>query len=57
MSLAKIRVGTIKNNKHPKIPGFKNIVCLTKSTPYGDIGPYVLQDEEGRIFENIWFRL
>jgi hypothetical protein len=50
-----VRVGTIRyeNGKaiHPTFPGFKNIVCLTKSSQYGDIGPYVLSDENKTIFE------
>lgn len=52
-----IRVGRriYKNGvKDPIFKGFKPIVCLTKSTPYGDLGPYVLKDKENRIMENIW---
>jgi hypothetical protein len=29
-------------------------VCLTKSSPYGALGPYELRDSKGRIHENIW---
>lgn len=52
-----IRVGTIKytNGKvMPKFPGFTDIIVLTKSSPYGDLGPYVLKNDEGMIMENIW---
>ena len=53
MSKGKIRVGTRVNNKDPKYKGFKNIICLTKSTAYGDLGPYVLTDKNNVIFENL----
>nr|QBK94070.1 MAG: uncharacterized protein LCPAC406_03840 [Pithovirus LCPAC406] len=53
-----IRVGTRQyfKGKHvdPSFKGFKPIVVLTKSTEYGSLGPYVLRDEKGRIFENVW---
>lgn len=53
-----IRVGkiTYQNNNpvHPSYPGFTPIVVLTKSSPYGSLGPYELKDEYGRIFENLW---
>jgi len=53
-----IRVGrcifTQSGYINPKIEGFKNIIVLTKSSPYGELGPYVLQDESGRIMENLW---
>ena len=49
-----IRVGSIVDKKHPKFSGFKSIVCMTKSSPYGDIGPYCLKTDEGVIFENLW---
>lgn len=38
----------------PSYPGFTNILVLTKSSAYGDLGPYVLKDKHGRIMENIW---
>lgn len=38
----------------PEYPGYTPILCLTKSTPYGDLGPYVLKTSEGQIMENIW---
>jgi hypothetical protein len=38
----------------PEYPGYTPILCLTKSTPYGDLGPYVLKTPEGQIMENIW---
>jgi hypothetical protein len=54
----KIRVGrtTTKGNKRidPKFKGFTPILVLTKSSPYGSIGPYVLKNEHGQIMENIW---
>lgn len=30
------------------------LLCLTKSTAYGDLSPYVLEDEEGRLLENVY---
>lgn len=54
----KIRVGRIiyQNGKpiHPSYPGFTPIVVLTKSSPYGELGPYVLKDDQGRLMENLW---
>src|SRR5437868_14219298 len=54
----RIRVGRITYHQgkpiHPSYPGFTPIVVLTKSSPYGDLGPYVLKDEQGRIMENLW---
>jgi hypothetical protein len=38
----------------PCYDDFKSILCLTPSTPYGELGPYVLKDDHGRIMENIW---
>jgi hypothetical protein len=38
----------------PSYPGFTPIVVLTVSSPYGDLGPYVLKDEKGRIMENLY---
>jgi hypothetical protein len=40
--------------KDPKYDGFKSIICLTKSTKYGSLGPYVLKDDKGRIMENLY---
>ncbi len=55
---AQIRVGRIKYSGgkpiHPAFPGFTPIVVLTKSSAYGELGPYVLTDEKGCIMENIW---
>lgn len=48
------RVYSGATHTDPKIPGYKPILVLTKSSKYGSIGPYVLADEEGRIMENIW---
>lgn len=42
------------NPIRPSYPGFTPIVVLTKSSPYGELGPYVLRDEQNRIMENIW---
>ena len=36
----------------PSYEGFTPIICLTKSTEYGSLGPYELKDEDGRIMEN-----
>ena len=51
-----VRIGTrdSKTLKYPKVTGFKNVVCLTPSTPYGNIGPYCLKDDDGCIMENLW---
>lgn len=53
-----IRVGRIEyidgKAVHPQYPGFTPIVVLTKSSPYGSLGPYELRDDNGRIMENIW---
>lgn len=53
-----IKVGRVyyENNKQvfPKIDGYESIVCLTKSSKYGSLGPYELKDENGQIIENIW---
>ena len=42
------------SNAVPEYPGFRPIICLTKSTAWGDLGPYVLKNENGQIMENIW---
>lgn len=49
-----IRVGRMIKGKRCKYPGYKPVVVLTKSSPYGSLGPYVLKDEHGRIMENVW---
>lgn len=53
-----IRVGrcVYKNGKRtdPSYPDFTPIICLTKSTAYGSLGPYVLKDNKRRIMENIY---
>lgn len=53
-----IRVGRCiydRNGKRtdPSFEGFTPIVCLTASSAYGELGPYCLKDEYGRIMENI----
>jgi len=57
-TIGQVRVGSrLKQGKNwidPSYPGFTNILCLTKSSPYGHLGPYVLKDEKGRLMENIW---
>lgn len=45
------RDGTYKD---PTFPEFQDILCLTKSSEYGSLGPYCLKDKHGRILENIW---
>lgn len=48
-----IRVGRrIYTITDPSYEGFTPIICLTKSTEYGSLGPYELKDEDGRIMEN-----
>jgi hypothetical protein len=55
-----IRVGRCTYNKQgkrtdPSYAGFTSIIVLMKShSPYGDLGPYNLTDNQGRIFENIY---
>ena len=49
-----IRVGRKVGNSTPSYPGFTPIVVLTKSSQYGDLSPYTLKDEQGRIMENIY---
>ena len=55
-----IRVGRTIYDKngvphHPDYPGFERIVVLMKShSEWGVIGPYLLADETGRLFENIY---
>ena len=53
-----IRVGRIVYQQgksiHPSYDGFTPIVVLTKSSKYGSLGPYVLQNEKEQIMENIW---
>jgi len=39
----------------PSFPNFKMIYVLTKkSSPYGELGPYELKNEQGQIIENVW---
>ena len=38
----------------PEFKGFVQIICLTKSTAYGELGPYCLRDETGALIENAW---
>jgi hypothetical protein len=40
--------------KDPSFEGFTTILCLTKSSKYGSLGPYELKNDEGHIMENIW---
>ena len=49
-----VRVGRIAKNKYPSYEGFINIIVMTKSSKYGDIGPYCLKNDAGHIMENIW---
>jgi len=53
-----IRVGRIKYNggakQRPSYPGFKVIEVMTASTAYGSLSPFILQDDQGYIVENIW---
>jgi len=54
-----IRVGTRIYNKDgsftdPSFVDFTPIICLTKSTEYGDLGPYCLKDKNGQYMENIY---
>jgi len=54
-----IRVGRCTYNENgkridPEIKGFTNIVVLMKSSPYWELSPYYLKDENGVIMENKW---
>jgi hypothetical protein len=53
-----IRVGTRKYTGSsfidPSFENFISIIVLTKCTAYGDLGPYVIKDKKGRVFENVW---
>ncbi len=53
-----IRVGRIRyiNGEQviPTYEGFQNIICMTKSSAYGDLGPYCLKNENGHIIENVY---
>jgi len=53
-----IRVGRriYKGSKFvdPSFEGFIPILCLTKSSPYGDLGPYVMVTKDNVIFENYY---
>lgn len=41
--------------KDPSYDGFTPIIVLMSGhSPYGELGPYDLKDEDGRIHENIW---
>lgn len=52
--IGSVRVGRIQGKKQSKFSNFTPIVVMTKSSKYGDIGPYVLRDEHDRILENVW---
>ncbi len=38
----------------PSVNGYIPIICLTKSTKYGSLGPYELTNSKGHIMENIY---
>lgn len=57
--MTNIRVGVIRYDKnykkiYPSYEGYTLVEVMTKSTQFGDLGPYVLKNEEGQIMENIW---
>lgn len=49
-----VRVGTKKGTVIPSYDGFTKVICLMPSSRYGDISPYTLKDEKGRLLENVW---
>lgn len=49
-----IRVGRKNGEEVPSLPNYKTILSLTKSSPYGELSPYVLKNENGHILENVW---
>lgn len=58
-SIGQIRVGTRKYDRNggyvdPKYKDFIPIRVLTKSSEYGELGPYIVCNENGVIFENLW---
>lgn len=54
IKMSNIKVGRRVGNSYPEVSGYINVLCLTPSTPYGCIGPYVLENQYGNIMENIW---
>lgn len=57
--LGEIRIGRLKYGNggkpiYPSYEGFTPIIVLTKSSEYGELGPYLLKDDEGVIMENAW---
>ena len=53
-----IKVGTIRTTNDDYFKGrfsdYIHIVVMTKSSAFGQLGPYLLKDENGFIMENIW---
>lgn len=53
-----IRVGRVhyvgSKQVVPSYDGYSPVIVLTKSSPYGSIGPYELRNEKDQIMENIW---
>jgi hypothetical protein len=53
-----IRVGRCIDQQLTKITpyyeDFENVMVMTKSSKYGELGPYVLKNDKGQIMENIW---
>lgn len=63
-TLGQIRIGTRQYKRDgtytdPSFPGFIPIVCLTASTKYGSLGPYIVKvteegPDKGALIENVW---
>ena len=51
---AQILIGRRVKTKDPKVPGYRKIIPLTKSTPYFSLSPYSLKDSQGTLIENVW---
>lgn len=50
-----VRIGTkLPSGQLPTYPDFEQIIVLTKSTAYGELGPYCLKDENGELIENAY---
>lgn len=53
-----IRVGRVTYDTgkpiYPSFEGFTSVIVLTKTSEYGELGPYVLTSEDGVIMENAW---
>lgn len=54
LKMSNIRVGRLRAKGEPMFDGHKEIVCTTKSSVWGALGPYVAKRPNGEIMENAW---